>query len=71
MTTYDHDADLFRLVGTVVAASQIFEAIFVLATKLAVRQADIQVLENIEPLPEFFYSLVRLPRRNDGKINKW
>jgi hypothetical protein len=42
--------DLFHLVGTVVAASQIFEIVFVLAARLALKQANIQSLEELEPL---------------------
>jgi hypothetical protein len=44
--------DLFHLVGVAVASSQLFEVVFVIAGKLALKQADIAELERIEPLSE-------------------
>lgn len=44
--------DLFRLVGTTVAASQIFEVTFVLAARLVLKQPDVLQLEDIEPISQ-------------------
>jgi hypothetical protein len=43
-------SDLFHAVGVAVASSQIFEVVFVIAGRLALKQADIAELEKIEPL---------------------
>jgi hypothetical protein len=42
--------DLFRAVGVAVASAQLFEVVFVIAGKLALKQADIAELERVEPL---------------------
>jgi len=48
----EESKSLFHIVGVTVAASQIFETVFVLGARLALKQADIQVLEDIEPISE-------------------
>jgi len=48
----EEPSDLFRLVGTTVAASQIFEVTFVLAARLVLKQPDVLQLEDIEPISQ-------------------
>jgi hypothetical protein len=52
MSTVPESTDLFHLVGVGVAASQVFEVIFVIAAKLVLKQPDVQVLEDIEPISQ-------------------
>lgn len=46
----DGGRDLFHHVGVAVAISQVFEVIFVIASKLALKQADVAALEDVEAL---------------------
>src|SRR5438105_12979346 len=52
MSTVHESQTLFHLVGLTVAASQIFEVIFVLGARLALKQADVEVLEDVKPVSE-------------------
>lgn len=52
MSALHEPKSLFHVVGVAVAASQIFETVFVLGARLALKQADVQVLEDIEPLSQ-------------------
>jgi hypothetical protein len=44
------DESYYRLAGCALAASQVFERIFVIAAKLAIQQGDADTLEEIVPL---------------------
>jgi len=52
MSAAPEPSSLFHVVGVTVAASQIFEVIFILVARLALKQADVDVLEDIEPLSQ-------------------
>lgn len=52
MNAVHEPKSLFHLVGVTVAASQIFETVFVLGARLALKQANVEVLEDIEPISE-------------------
>ena len=43
---------VYQLVGQVVAASQLFEVIFVIGAKLALKQADVRALEDVMQVSE-------------------
>lgn len=44
------ELNLFHVVGVAVAASQIFETVFVMSARLALKQSDAEVFEDIVPV---------------------
>lgn len=44
------DQDLFSAIGLAVVSAQLFEKVFVVAARLAIKQANIEVLEEVETI---------------------
>jgi len=44
------DADLYQSIGRAIIATQMFETMFVLSARLAMKQKDAQILEGIVPI---------------------
>src|SRR6266404_2579568 len=52
MTTEPEITRLYQLIGEAVFASQLFEVAFVIAGKLALKQADTHLLDDVEPISQ-------------------